>query len=166
MFSSLPPTKWFSWGLIGEIWDFILCSLEIFFVLKAPIRAGGYEAHVPLKERIRLEKGEIVPEQEDLKKSYLLCPTSPEDYTDLLSILSYSWMNPIQSLALKRSLLPTDIWKLRKINGVGVLSKKFGDLRATKSSLMVRILTANAQDILKDVVFKTTGVSLAYGESQ
>lgn len=191
IFLSRPFFQGLNLETIGEFVDLVLCSLEIALVLSAPIRAGGYEAVVPLDERIRQENEEIVPEQEDVQKGYDVsssesepsrqqtlklilsiflafqsCPTSPEDYTNLLSVFTYSWMNPIQTLSLKRSLLPTDIWKLRKINRVEILSAKFRDLRSRKSSLLTRVLTANAQDILKDILFKTTGVSLAYGESR
>ncbi|PWY97994.1 hypothetical protein BCV70DRAFT_193995 [Testicularia cyperi] len=148
----------------------IVCAAAL--LLQAPIAPGGYEAVVDLDERIRNQGTQSHPlpsSQDDMAETYRRCPTSPEDFCSLYENLSYSWMAPIQSLALRRPLVPTDVWRLRSINDTRLLFRKFQalDTVATKDSkqhprLLAKIVRANANDILLDAFFKLIAVSFAY----
>lgn len=145
----------------------IICIYAASLFLRMPVAEGGYEAVVTLEERIgAIDKAASTPE--DSAAVYRLCPTSPEDYCSLYENLSYSWMAPIQKLALRRSLAPTDVWRLRSINDTRLLYRKFKaleqitDSTGHKPRLLFRILRANANDILLDACFKLVSVSFAY----
>ncbi len=142
-------------------------------LLRMPIAPGGYEAVVDLDEQLRHHPDavdKLHPTHQDLASTYQRCPTSPEDYCTLYENLSYSWMAPIQSLALRRSLVPTDVWRLRSINDTRLLFRKFKallppspqDPPAHRTRLLSRILRANANDIALDACFKLISVSFAY----
>lgn len=149
----------------------IICIYAASICLRMPVAQGGYEAVVDLSERVR-QHTESVPKvpshQHSAAVEYRLCPTSPEDYCSLYENLSYSWMAPIQKLALERSLVPTDVWRLRSINDTRLLYHKFKALEQPleaagyKPRLLSRILRANANDILLDACFKLISVSFAY----
>uniref|UniRef100_V5EU75 Multidrug resistance-associated protein n=2 Tax=Kalmanozyma brasiliensis (strain GHG001) TaxID=1365824 RepID=V5EU75_KALBG len=136
-----------------------------------PVTAGGYEAVVSLDERLRQQAdvtSKLAAHDHSMAAVYQLCPTSPEDYCNLYENLSYSWMAPIQKLALRRSLKPTDVWRLRSINDTRLLFRKFKALEhvqiaaGRRPRLLSRILRANANDILLDACFKLISVSFAY----
>ncbi|EPQ27859.1 uncharacterized protein PFL1_04603 [Pseudozyma flocculosa PF-1] len=174
--------------LVFSLADTAVCAYALRQVLSMPIAPGGFEAQVDLDERLRIQSGEVVQDpsgERPLADTYRLCPTSPEDYCTLYENLSYSWMAPIQKLALKRSLGPTDVWKLRSINDTRLLFQKFkaldrlfgdaADPVSTSSQpavvgtearrhpgLLAKILRANANDILLDACFKLVSVSFAY----
>ncbi len=142
-------------------------------LLRMPIAPGGYEAVVDLDEQLRHHPDavdKLHPTHQDLASTYQSCPTSPEDYCTLYENLSYSWMAPIQSLALRRSLVPTDVWRLRSINDTRLLFRKFKallpptpqDAPTLRTRLLSRILRANANDIALDACFKLISVSFAY----
>lgn len=152
---------------MGGIVDLLICTAAMSVIFSMPVNAGGIEAQVPLRERVRLARNEIVEETEDLERDYKLCPTTPEDYTSLISSLTYTWMEPIQKLSLKRPLLPSDIWRLRSINDTRLLSDKFAKLKFNPKSnnprtLAQQLLVCNANDIALDFVYKLCGVTLAY----
>lgn len=149
----------------------VICVYAASLCLRMPVTPGGYEAVVDLNERLRHESGATDPfasTHQDMASTYRLCPTSPEDYCSLYENLSYSWMAPIQSLALNRSLSPIDVWRLRSINDTRLLFSKFKQLdyasqtTSRKPRLLKRILRANANDIALDAFFKLISVSFAY----
>lgn len=149
--------------LIGNALDLAICLCIIACIFAMPIAPGGMEAQVPKSERNRLlADNEVVLETENLQQEYETCPTTPEDYASLLSTLTYTWMESIQRLALKRPLVPSDIWRLRSINDTRTLSRKFAKLSSTKKSLTLRLMICNANDIALDFVYKICGVTLAY----
>ncbi|SJX64743.1 related to YBT1-Vacuolar, full-size ABC protein transporting bile acids [Sporisorium reilianum f. sp. reilianum] len=153
--------------LLLSIANTVICIYVASLCLRMPVTPGGYEAVVDLDERIRQQTDATSKTSfpgEGTDAVYRLCPTSPEDYCSLYENLSYSWMAPIQSLALRRSLRPTDVWRLRGINDTRLLFRKFKALEATqeKPRLLSRILRANANDILLDACFKLVSVSFAY----
>lgn len=134
--------------------DLIVIASQIAIILAMPVVPGGWEATVDEAERSRLREGMVVEESQDMAANYNLCPTTPEDYTSLGSTLSYSWMSPIQQLALKRPLVPMDLWRLRSINDTRLLFSKF---RASshrpdgqRRGLASRLIKANARDVSLD----------------
>lgn len=146
-----------------SVFDTAVCVAVSIIILAMPVNPGGREAQVPLRERQRLDNGEIIEETEDLQRDYELCPCTPEDYASLISTLTYTWMQPIQKLAMQRPLLPSDIWRLRSINETSLLSHKFSELKKARgTSLGRRLLLANANDIALDFTYKLCGVTLAY----
>ena len=158
-------------GVLLSITNAAACVYAASLCLRMPVTPGGYEAVVDLDERLRHQShavNEAPFTQDDMASTYRLCPTSPEDYCSLYENLSYSWMAPIQKLALRRSLNPTDVWRLRSINDTRLLFRKFKALEhapgsaANKPRLLSRILRANANDILLDACFKLISVSFAY----
>ncbi|KAJ1039944.1 hypothetical protein NDA10_004205 [Ustilago hordei] len=157
--------------LLGLL-NLAICIYAASICLCMPVTSGGYEAVVDLDQHIRHRTAAAhhTPSQDyDMASTYRLCPTSPEDYCSLYENLSYSWMAPIQKLALQRSLNPTDVWRLRSINDTRLLFRKFKALEpkpasrdTNKPRLLSRILRANANDILLDACFKLISVSFAY----
>lgn len=149
-----------------------ICVYAASLCLRMPVAQGGYEAVVDLDERLRHHTDTTdhndTSSAHDMASTYRRCPTSPEDYCSLYENLSYAWMAPIQSLALRRSLKPTDVWRLRSINDTRLLFRKFKALERkpadgnNKPRLLSRILYANANDILLDACFKLVSVSFAY----
>ncbi len=148
-----------------------ICVYASSLCLRMPVTAGGYEAVVDMDERLRHQvdaNKSTPPADSDLASVYRSCPTSPEDYCTLYENLSYSWMAPIQKLALSRSLKPTDVWRLRAINDTRLLFRNFKALErpsgpdTQKPRLLSRILRANANDIALDAFFKLISVSFAY----
>lgn len=150
--------------LIANAIDLAVCVSTIGIVFTMPTAPGGLEAQVPRSERERLAGNQAVLETENIQRDYEMCPTTPEDYASLLSTLTYTWMESIQRLALKRPLVPSDIWRLRSINDTRTLSRKFAALTVSpgKHSLARRLLLCNANDIALDFVYKICGVTLAY----
>ncbi|TKY88999.1 hypothetical protein EX895_002240 [Sporisorium graminicola] len=157
--------------LLLSVPNAIVCIYAASLCLRMPVTPGGYEAVVDLDERIRQQTDDAkrAPAPGDnMDAVYRLCPTSPEDYCSLYENLSYSWMARIQSLALRRSLNPTDVWRLRSVNDTRLLFRKFKalelatDSASKKPRLLSRILRANANDILLDACFKLISVSFAY----
>ncbi|CAO1622828.1 unnamed protein product [Parajaminaea phylloscopi] len=145
----------------------LLVLFELGLILAMPMAPGGWEAVVDEEERDRVQQGTVIEEDEDISKTYELCPTTPEDYTSLLSSLTYSWMAPLMKLSLSRPLLPSDIWRLRSINDTRMLYSKFrltGMLTSGKQAgLTIRLLRANARDIVLDMCYTLTSVTLSYG---
>ncbi|KAN0064357.1 hypothetical protein ACQY0O_002552 [Thecaphora frezii] len=167
------PLVSLAWSLV----DLVLSAYAIRQILLMPIAPGGFEAQVGLEERLRIQSGKAIDDpsgERPLAETYRLCPTSPEDYCSLYENLSYSWMAPIQKLALQRSLAPTDVWRLRSINDTRLLFRKFqaldrdcgSDSNSTptkpRRSLLAKVLRANANDVLLDACFKLISVSFAY----
>lgn len=158
--------------ILLSLLNVLICAYAASLCLRMPVTPGGYEAVVDLDERIRHKTAATSftsSQDNDMASTYRLCPTSPEDYCSLYENLSYSWMAPIQKLALQRSLNPTDVWRLRSINDTRLLFRKFKQLEQSttlpntnKPRLLPRILRANANDILLDACFKLISVSFAY----
>lgn len=102
-----------------------------------------------------------------LPTRYQLCPTTPEDYTSLASAVTYHWMTPLMNLALKRSLLPSDLWRLRSINDTRILFANFRKMRKKASGrpqrLVLRLVIANARDAILDATYTVCSVVLNYG---
>jgi ABC-type multidrug transport system fused ATPase/permease subunit len=150
--------------LVANAFDLAVCVSIIGIIFIMPTAPGGLEAQVPRSERKRLAGNQAVLETENLQLDYEMCPTTPEDYASLLSTLTYTWMESIQRLALKRPLVPSDIWRLRSINDTRTLSRKFAALTVSpgKHTLARRLLLCNANDIALDFIYKICGVTLAY----
>ncbi|PWN50302.1 hypothetical protein IE53DRAFT_411000 [Violaceomyces palustris] len=165
--------------LAFNLLDPLVLSACMATILSMPITPGGYSSYVPLSEKILHSSSATIPipESESSKETYANCPTSPEDYCSLYQSLSYSWMNAIQDLSLKRPLVATDVWKLRSINDTRLLYRKFSELdcfglkdeakeegvaKPRKRSLLAKILRANSNDVALDALFKLIGVTLAY----
>ncbi|KAM0756114.1 P-loop containing nucleoside triphosphate hydrolase protein [Meredithblackwellia eburnea MCA 4105] len=87
-------------------------------------------------------------------------PPSPEDTNTLVGSLTYSWMQPIMTLASQRPLNFFDVWALSLNNRSEVLSKKFKSL--TEKSLRNRMLHASARDIAIDFTLKLVAVTFSY----
>ncbi|KAK4055812.1 hypothetical protein OIO90_003065 [Microbotryomycetes sp. JL221] len=87
-------------------------------------------------------------------------PRSPEDCNTIVGLISYSWMDPLMSLARKRPLKPSDVWSLSLNNRTAVLARKFSMLR--ESTLLGRILHASARDVAIDFSLKLVAVSCNY----
>lgn len=72
-------------------------------------------------------------------------------------------------LALRRPLLPADIWRLRAINDTRLLFSKFRastyTSRGKRPSLALRLLRANARDIILDICYTLSSVTLSYGST-
>ncbi|KAK0547952.1 hypothetical protein OC846_004674 [Tilletia horrida] len=145
--------------LITHLLDLVLSIAFIFQGLSAPMSPGGIGAVVSSEELQRLKNGQVIEEADELDQVYDDCPTSPEDYASLWAIVSYGWMNGIQSLSLRRALQATDIWRLRDINDVHQLFLRY---RQLPGGLLARIVKLNANDIALDATYKIIGVSLAY----
>ncbi len=151
--------------LVAQLMLLALALTFLATVLSMPVATGGYLGQVSSAERARNAVFETEPPEEsgDMCKDYKLTPTSPEDFTSLASSLSYTWMTPIQQLALRRPLRPTDIFKLRSINETGILWGKFARARAEPStSLLKALLRMSAHDALMDALWKIVGVTMSY----
>ncbi|CEH14116.1 Multidrug resistance-associated protein/mitoxantrone resistance protein, ABC superfamily [Ceraceosorus bombacis] len=153
--------------VVPPLLDAILTGVCLFLILSMPTAPGGWDGQVPMCERQRLVDDVVTPETENIKESYEASPTTPEDYCSLYQSLTYTWMAPLQKLALSRPLLPTDIWRLRSVNDVSILYRKFSALLASRQGSSTRrlisaLLSANKRDIVCDALWKVISVSLAY----
>ena len=141
--------------------DWTLSAAFLALLFSMPVAVGGYAMQVTPEERQRTEQLETSApiEHESHADNYQNSPTSPEDYTSFYSVITYQWMEPIQKLSLKRSLRPSDVWKLRTINDTGLLHAKFSQL---EGSLLTRIVKLSAHDASLDAVWKVVGVTMSY----
>ncbi|KAK4046805.1 hypothetical protein OIV83_005800 [Microbotryomycetes sp. JL201] len=126
--------------------DLLACLLLVVMVVRMPVAA-------PLGSVITDQalKGQGATRQH---------PQSPEDTNTIVGLMSYSWMDPIMSLARKRPLRPEDVWSLSLNNRTAVLARKFSMLK--EHSLIGKIMHASARDILIDFSLKLVAVSCNY----
>ncbi|KAG9119646.1 hypothetical protein FRC07_005246, partial [Ceratobasidium sp. 392] len=73
---------------------------------------------------------------------------SLEDHCTLWQWITFTWVSPIISLGALQPLEEKDVWQLSKIMRTRVLMRKF--LQVKRSSLVRRILAANAMDLFLD----------------
>lgn len=141
--------------LAAAIPDVIACASLVLSIIRMPLRAPLGSV---LRESSRDDRGH---------------PQSPEDDNTLLGSLTYSWMNPIMSLARRRPLLPSDVWSLSLNNRSEVLAMRWAKLkygilcrlfvlsspasRRREPTLVGKILHASARDIAIDFSLKLVG---------
>ncbi|KAG8768254.1 hypothetical protein FRC12_005683 [Ceratobasidium sp. 428] len=73
---------------------------------------------------------------------------SLEDHCTLWQWITFTWVSPIISLGARQPLEEKDVWQLSKAMRTRVLMRKF--LQVKRSSLLRRILAANAMDLFLD----------------
>ncbi|KAG8738112.1 hypothetical protein FRC10_007279 [Ceratobasidium sp. 414] len=73
---------------------------------------------------------------------------SLEDHCTLWQWITFTWVSPIISLGAAQPLEEKDVWQLSKTMRTRVLMRKF--LQVKRSSLLRRILAANAMDLFLD----------------
>ncbi|CAE7216653.1 unnamed protein product, partial [Rhizoctonia solani] len=71
-----------------------------------------------------------------------------EDYCTLWQWMTFTWVSPIITLGASRPLEEKDMWQLSKSMRTRTLMRKF--LQVHRSSLLRRILVANAMDLFLD----------------
>ncbi|KAG8762089.1 hypothetical protein FRC11_011215 [Ceratobasidium sp. 423] len=71
-----------------------------------------------------------------------------EDHCTLWQWMTFTWVSPIISLGASRPLEEKDLWQLSRSMRTRVLMRKF--LQVQRSSLLRRILVANAMDLFLD----------------
>ncbi|KAG9084654.1 hypothetical protein FRC06_003960, partial [Ceratobasidium sp. 370] len=73
---------------------------------------------------------------------------SLEDYCTLWQWITFTWVSPIISLGAAQPLEEKDVWQLSRAMRTRVIMRKF--LQVKRSSLLRRILAANAKDLFLD----------------
>lgn len=69
-----------------------------------------------------------------------------EDYVRLYELLTFSWMSPFITIGTVRPLQESDIWQLSPLLRARIVMEKFRHFK--RRSLLVRLLSANALDLL------------------
>ncbi|KAM0786571.1 hypothetical protein ACM66B_002027 [Microbotryomycetes sp. NB124-2] len=123
--------------------DLLACLVIVTVVVRMPVAA-------PLGSVLRDQASEASKQH----------PHSPEDTNTIIGLMSYSWMDPLMSLARKRPLKPSDVWSLSLNNRTAVLARKFRMLK--EETLLGKIMHASARDVLIDFTLKLVAVSCNY----
>ncbi|KAG8678115.1 hypothetical protein FRC08_018062, partial [Ceratobasidium sp. 394] len=72
-----------------------------------------------------------------------------EDFCTLLEWMTFSWVSPLISIGATKALEERDVWQLSREMRTRVLMKQF--LQLKRSSLLRRLLAANARDMFLDL---------------
>ncbi|KAG9087260.1 hypothetical protein FRC07_012868, partial [Ceratobasidium sp. 392] len=72
-----------------------------------------------------------------------------EDYCTLFEWITFSWVSPLIAMGASKALEEKDVWQLSRQMRTRVLMKQF--LRLKRSSLLRRLLAANARDMFLDL---------------
>ncbi|PWN24930.1 P-loop containing nucleoside triphosphate hydrolase protein [Jaminaea rosea] len=83
-----------------------------------------------------------------------------EDRCSLWQWMTFSWLSPLISTAVERTLEKDDVWKLSRYCQSTLLLRKFKQVKG--STLPRRILRANNHDILLDLLLTLVSAVLAY----
>ncbi|QRV83260.1 ABC transporter [Ceratobasidium sp. AG-Ba] len=112
-------------GHLGRVLDSMITLAGVVLIVNMPLNITG-----------KPEKNE-----EDLLPAL-------EDHCTLWQWMTFTWVSPIISLGALRPLEEKDVWQLSKTMRTRVLMRKF--LQVKRSSLLRRILVANAMDLFLD----------------
>ncbi|CAO1637053.1 unnamed protein product [Jaminaea pallidilutea] len=86
--------------------------------------------------------------------------TAAEDHCTLWQWMTFSWLSPLITIAVQRTLEPNDIWQISKSCRSSLLLRKFKSVKA--STLPRKILRANSHDILLDISLTLVSAVLSY----
>ncbi|KAG8730641.1 hypothetical protein FRC11_006220, partial [Ceratobasidium sp. 423] len=84
-----------------------------------------------------------------------------EDHCTLLQWITFSWVSPLVALGSRQPLGEKDMWQLSRFMRTRVLMKQFSQLK--RSSLLRRILAANARDLFLDLILTVLSAILDFG---
>ncbi|PWN18685.1 hypothetical protein BCV69DRAFT_291227 [Microstroma glucosiphilum] len=87
-------------------------------------------------------------------------PSAAEDECTLWEWMTFSWMTPLISVAVQRTLEKGDVWQLSKGCRSSLLLRKFKEFKA--SSLAWQIIKANKHDVVLDAVLTLVSSFLSY----
>ncbi|CAE7143619.1 unnamed protein product [Rhizoctonia solani] len=83
-----------------------------------------------------------------------------EDHCTLFQWITFSWVSPLVALGSQRPLGEKDLWQLSRLMRTRVLMKQFSQLK--QSSLLRKILAANARDMFLDLVLTVLSAILDF----
>ncbi|CAE6397156.1 unnamed protein product [Rhizoctonia solani] len=131
------PSDGFRWGHFGRVFDAFLTLGGITIILNMPLESFG-EPNVDAEGR----------------------PPALEDHCTLLQWITFSWVSPLVALGSRQPLGEKDMWQLSRLMRTRVLMKHFSQLK--KSSLLRKILAANARDLFLDLVLTVLSAILDF----
>ncbi|KAJ1301639.1 hypothetical protein OPQ81_008884 [Rhizoctonia solani] len=115
----------FSTGRLGHVLNSLLTFVGLVVIVNMPLSITG---------KAEVDEDGILP--------------SLEDNCTLWQWMTFTWVSPIISLGATRPLEEKDVWQLSKTMRTRTLMRKF--LQVQRSSLLRRILVANALDLFLD----------------
>ncbi|KAF8598207.1 hypothetical protein BDV93DRAFT_498959 [Ceratobasidium sp. AG-I] len=115
----------FSWGRLTQVLNALITFAGLVVIVNMPLNT--------------VEKSEV--DEDGLHPSL-------EDHCTLWQWMTFTWVSPLISLGALRPLEEKDIWQLSKTMRTRVLMRRF--LQVKNSSLLRRILIANAKDLFLD----------------
>ncbi|CAE6439243.1 unnamed protein product [Rhizoctonia solani] len=84
-----------------------------------------------------------------------------EDHCTLFQWITFSWVSPLVAMGSHRPLEEKDMWQLSRLMRTRVLMKQF--LQLKRSSLLRKILAANARDMFLDLMLTVLSAILDFG---
>ncbi|KAF8594789.1 hypothetical protein BDV93DRAFT_501773 [Ceratobasidium sp. AG-I] len=115
----------FTCGRLARVFDVFITFMGLVAIVNMPLSAIG---------------------QPEVAEDGLL--PSLEDHCTLWQWMTFTWISPLISLGALRPLEEKDMWQLSKVMRSRVLMHKF--LQVKRSSLLRRVLAANAMDLFLD----------------
>ncbi|KZS87429.1 hypothetical protein SISNIDRAFT_553186 [Sistotremastrum niveocremeum HHB9708] len=97
---------------------------------------------------------------DDIDPSQIGKEISPEDYSTLFEMITFSWIYPLIRLGSTKTLSEEDVWALSPSMQSRPLFTKFSAIKT--KSLVRRIIRANARDLTLDLVLMVVSVILSY----
>ncbi|KAF8697734.1 P-loop containing nucleoside triphosphate hydrolase protein, partial [Rhizoctonia solani] len=132
------PGDNFRWEHIGRVFDAFLTFGGITIILNMPLESSG-DAQIDAEGRT----------------------PALEDHCTLLQWITFSWVSPLVALGSRQPLGEKDMWQLSRLMRTRVLMKQFSQLK--RSSLLRKILAANARDMFLDLILTVLSAILDFG---
>ncbi|CAE6455347.1 unnamed protein product, partial [Rhizoctonia solani] len=127
------------WDHFGRVFDAFLTIGGITIILNMPLESFG-EPKVDAEGRL----------------------PALEDHCTLLQWITFSWVSPLVALGSQQPLREKDMWQLSRLMRTRVLMKQFSQLNR-KSSLLRKLLVANARDMFLDLALTVLSAILDFG---
>ncbi|KAF8748762.1 P-loop containing nucleoside triphosphate hydrolase protein [Rhizoctonia solani] len=132
------PGDNFRWEHIERVFDAFLTFGGITIILNMPLESSG-DAQIDAEGRT----------------------PALEDHCTLLQWITFSWVSPLVALGSRQPLGEKDMWQLSRLMRTRVLMKQFSQLK--RSSLLRKILAANARDMFLDLILTVLSAILDFG---
>ncbi|KEP50725.1 multidrug resistance-associated ABC transporter [Rhizoctonia solani 123E] len=133
------PSDGFRWAHFGRVLDAFLTLGGITVILNMPLESFG----------------KPIVDAEGRLPAF-------EDHCTLLQWITFSWVSPLVALGSRQPLGEKDMWQLSRLMRTRVLMKQFSQLKR-RSSLLRKILAANARDLFLDLVLTVLSAILDFG---
>ncbi|CAE6340042.1 unnamed protein product [Rhizoctonia solani] len=133
------PSDGFRWAHFGRVLDAFLTLGGITVILNMPLESFG----------------KPIVDAEGRLPAF-------EDHCTLLQWITFSWVSPLVALGSRQPLGEKDMWQLSRLMRTRVLMKQFSQLNR-RSSLLRKILAANARDLFLDLVLTVLSAILDFG---